>query len=131
MERTPTNVELLEKIRDYETRAANLIRNANEFIQRREFEKVSEFLWGSIADYINALVILTTGKSIGGHKDLIEAGKRIALANNDKRLFDAIDRVGQQLHANYYHGFLSETVLRDYYAEVIYAVTQLQQILTN
>jgi len=130
MERGIDNVvELSEEIEKFRKRTAQFIQNSREFYIRKEFEKSGELLWGSLANMINIFSLLYTGKAKTGHQELIELVKQIAHDKKDERLFTAIDKWGQKLHANYYHGFLFEMDFVEIYPEVEYAIEQLEKFL--
>lgn len=119
----------MDIIKKYENRAEEFYKNSKHFISTNEFEKAGELLWGCLSNYINAINVLYTGKSISEHGKMVTTGKDIALAIGDSRLLYAIDNIGQKLHANYYHGFLKSDDMKQYYPEILYAITKLKEIL--
>jgi hypothetical protein len=123
--------EALEKIEKYRIRADKLFENAKIFLDKKEYEKTGEFLWGALATYINAIVYLKTGEAKHSHKKLVTAGEGIAKAAQDQDLFKAIKGTGQELHANYYHGFLEVEAFQDIFPEIEKAIEKLDNILLN
>lgn len=122
------NRDIIEKIGQYRLRAGQLVLNAEGLIRKGELEKAGEFLWGSIACYINCVELLHTGKAHSGHKEMVIEAKNIATVAQDTRLFEAI--VGaEKLHANYYHSIIPEDEFPEYYDKAKYAFVTIQRIL--
>jgi len=82
-----------------------------------------------MANYINAFEALSEGTARRKHREMVEYGKETASQVGDKRLFDAIDRFGNELHANFYHGFMSEDGFKSSYKEGKYAIETLDSLL--
>ncbi len=123
--------EDLEKTEKYKIRADKLFENAKIFLDKKEYEKTGEFLWGALAAYINAIVFFKTGKAKYNHNKLVKAGEDIAKEVNDPDLLKAINRTGQKLHANYYHGFLILEDFKDMFPEIEKAIEKLDKILSS
>ena len=123
--------EAIEKIGKYKHRAEKLFENAKIFLDKGEYEKTGEFLWGALAAYINAIVFLRTGEAKYSHNKLVAAGENIAKVVKDADLLKAIRQTGQKLHANYYHGFLILEDFKDMFPEIEKAIEKLDNILFN
>ena len=123
--------EVLEKTEKYRIRADKLFENAKIFLDKKEYEKTGEFLWGALAAYINAIIFIRTGEARYNHNKLVKAGEGIAKAVQDQDLLKAIKGTGQKLHANYYHGFLIVEDFQDMFPEIEKAIEKLDKILLN
>ena len=122
------NQDNLDQLEGYEIRAGMYLSNVDLAVMKDEYEKASEFLWGSIACYLNAIYFLRTGKSCSGHNAMIALGERISVVTGDQRLENAI-RIGEKMHSNHYHGFLRPEEFPGMYYEIMYAVSKLRELL--
>lgn len=59
-------------------------------MDKGEYEKTGEFLWGALAAYINAIVFLRTGEAKYNHSKLVTAGKNIPKVVKDPDLLKAV-----------------------------------------
>jgi len=77
-------------------------------IRRRDRVKASEFLWGSVCHLTYALGLLH-GKKLGRHRELVKFLKELVRSYGRSDLIESVQQA-EGLHANYYHGWMSEDV---------------------
>jgi hypothetical protein len=123
-------VRLVEKAYEYIARTDKLKENFDAAIAEENVEKASEFLWGILACYLNALKILIDGKPAKKHGELRDLGLSLAKGLGDERLYRAIKKA-EKLHANFYHAFLDIEDFREIYNEVMYAVTRVYEEIVS
>jgi hypothetical protein len=92
---------------------------------RREFDKASEDLWGVVNAIASALSILLSGKPIKDHRNLRELINDIAIENPE---IIKLYREAERLHANFYHGFLTQEDFKDSVAKIEKLITILSEL---
>lgn len=123
-------LEPLEKSFKYEQKAKEYMSNAQKLLGERKLTKAGEFLWGAIAELVKAISVLS-GRPPISHKEVIDAGKHMALQLNDKEMFKLLDRSAQALHANFYEDFLSEDAFSEHYSAVLILLEKLERVLAK
>ncbi|MEN3048347.1 MAG: PaREP1 family protein [Candidatus Caldarchaeales archaeon] len=105
----------LERARSYLRRSEELEKQAGELLRSNEVAKASEMLWGSVATAVLALAT-TKGVKLASHGKMKDFVKQLALEARDEEILRTFEEVAEQLHANFYHEFLS--------AERVYRLVQ-------
>ena len=87
------------------------VKEADEFLARRDYPQASEKLWGAFVEAVKALVA-ERGVSLGTHRSIAKFVSMLNAENPEWRLRDAF-RHAESLHVNFYEDHLPE----DYVAE--------------
>ncbi len=78
--------------------------NAHKALKNKEYEKASEFIWGSFTQLLQALALLR-GLALGTHAKMKGYVREIARELNNEEVLMAFEE-GEKLHANFYRSFL-------------------------
>ncbi len=92
------------KVEKYARQSLSYLRNASKFIDAGDSEKASEFLWGSMAQAIKA-VVATKGVTFRKHRLLWEYAETLAKELEDKSIYDSFVHA-YSLHSNFYESDL-------------------------
>lgn len=104
-------METKEQIEKYKSQSVHFLENAFRFIEAKEIEKASEFLWGSMAEAIKAIAI-SKGFFLKSHRQLWDYAEGLAKELQDESIFNAF-RHANSLHSNFYESTLElKDVLR-------------------
>ena len=99
-----TPEEARERIRRYRERALLYLENARRDLKAGQTEKAGEALWGALAQALKALG-LRYGRLLRHHREVVEFGLRFGREAGDPLMEQAV-RIGEQVHANFYEGFV-------------------------
>ena len=121
---TETPSEIATKYRDQRD---HLFTNANELIQRQEFQKASEFLWGAIAASIKATAALT-GRTFTKDNEFFDIVKDLGRKWNDPSLYVEFLHV-RVLHNNFYDKEIPDDAFPEYYKEAVEFLEKLHKIM--
>ena len=91
--------------------------NANETIQKKEFRKASELLWGSITQTLK-LLAATHNAKIYSHDQFRKFVREVAKEVFDKNLEKEFSFL-ETLHKNFYDEMISEEDFAEYYKKAI------------
>ena len=80
--------------------------NFEKHLYSDKLSKASEFLWGALASLIQAIG-LAYGKKLSNHQKILDFSKEISETENDSSIYSAVQE-GEQLHANFYHNFMTK-----------------------
>ncbi|MBI5125697.1 MAG: hypothetical protein HZA70_05630 [Planctomycetes bacterium] len=78
--------------------------NAQEAVRKKEYEKVGEFVWGSLTQLFHGLA-LVKGVPLQTHAKLKNFANEIARDLRSEGVRKAFEE-GEKLHANFYRSFL-------------------------
>ena len=59
-----------EKIQEYQINARHYYENSRETLQKKEFGKAGELLWGAIAEIVKAISLKDTDYPINSHNQI-------------------------------------------------------------
>jgi len=104
----------------YIQQSQRYIKNAQEFLEKGDIDKASEFLWGSTAEAIKALAA-SRGVALKTHGELWEFMRELATELGNPALYESF-RTANYLHSNFYEMELSAH-------EVLSAAEQVQQLV--
>ena len=92
------------KVEKYARQSLSYLRNASKLIDAGDSEKASEFLWGSMAQAIKA-VVAAKGVTFRKHRLLWEYAETLAKELEDKSIYDSFVHA-YSLHSNFYESDL-------------------------
>ncbi|MBI4233275.1 MAG: hypothetical protein HY686_02420 [Chloroflexi bacterium] len=92
-------------LQQYVANVHHYLANALSFLARREPEKASEFLWGSVAEALKA-VAWHRGVRLRTHREVRGYAKDLAKQFQDSSLFDAYQKA-ESFHSNFYESRLT------------------------
>jgi hypothetical protein len=78
--------------------------NAHKALKEKEYEKASEFVWGSLIQLLQGLAWIK-GVPIQSHGKTRNFVKELARALHSEEIWRAFEE-GEKLHANFYRSFL-------------------------
>lgn len=119
--------ELIREIVKRKQLADEAFNNYIEFYKKGELVKASEFLWGVVNNLTYALGLFD-GLKLSKHQKIIDYLKMLANSKNDKAMIDEVQAV-RILHANFYHGFLSNEQFEYYRKLAESLINKLARIL--
>ncbi len=125
MEESLETVERLEGLRN---RAAQYFRNSQEAAGKEEYEKAGERLWGAVANYIHAMILLRENKVYHRHGSVVGYGREIAKEKGDARLLKAVEEA-DEMHEHYHRGSRVPSTFPDRFRDVEYALEALDRTL--
>lgn len=99
-------VERVERARAYLNQSLKYLENAFKASKDGEPEKVGEFLWGSVATALKALVMAMKGMEVKSHGQLWEIARELARETGDLSIYEAF-KEANFLHSNFYEFRLS------------------------
>lgn len=111
-----------QKMIKHKKQSIHYFENARHYIDARDAEKASEFLWGSMAQALKA-VAMSKDKLLKSHNDMERYAREFA-KSEDKDVYDAF-RDAQFLHSNFYETGLSLDDVVISAAEINKAVAKL------
>jgi len=88
------------KVKKYAGQSRHYLLNASKFIDAGDSEKASEFLWGSLAEAVKA-VVLSKGFQLKKHGEIWTYVENLTKELEDKGIYDAF-RHAHDLHINFY-----------------------------
>lgn len=104
-------METLKNIETYARKAEEKRNNYDFLLEREEFEKAGESLWGAIVNLIDS-IRLAKGASLNNHNIMRRFLKSYAFDKEDKELWELF-KEAEKLHPNFYHSFMD----KDYFEE--------------
>ncbi|MEM4970840.1 MAG: PaREP1 family protein [Sulfolobales archaeon] len=99
--------ELLEEVRRRMGIVEIYFKNYQEYLDRREFEKASEMLWGILNNLASMLSMLYGGEPIRKHDELRMFMNVLAQRIREPEIL-RLYRSCEKLHANFFHSFMDE-----------------------
>lgn len=89
------------KLRDkYASQSLRYLENAFGALNERDYDKASEFLWGSVAEAIKA-VAASKGVVLKSHGELWDWARMLSKELDDENIYDAFFKANS-LHSNFY-----------------------------
>lgn len=119
--------DLLNEISNKEELFAHYYDNFEKHLALGKTAKASEFLWGALHCLIYAIGI-TYGKKLNNHNKVLLFAKEISEGAKDGEIYLAV-KIGEELHANFYHDFLDKDGLNLKRVEVDKLIMKLRRIL--
>jgi len=99
--------ERVQKTETYIKQSLLYLNNANEEIKKKNYEKASEFLWGSVAEALKALLMARKGFKIKSHSEFWDVARELSKEYGDKDIY-IVFREANSLHSNFYEVSLKE-----------------------
>jgi hypothetical protein len=125
---TPNNGESPgDRVRAYRSVAIHYMRNAHEFLSRRDFANASEFLWGAVSQSVKAVAALQGGE-LRQHRQLWDFARELARELDDPDLFQNF-RQANSMHSNFYEAGLPAEEVIDSIGSIGAAVSKLLDLL--
>lgn len=121
--------DIFQKIENRKLLFQHYYENFEKHFARGKLSKASEFLWGALHSLIYAIA-LTYNKKLSNHKQIILFVKEISAEVKDNDIYSLL-KIGEDLHANFYHDFLDEEALRLKRIEVDKLIAKLSKILED
>ena len=84
----------------YASQSLRYLENAFGALNEGDFDKASEFLWGSVAEAIKA-VAASKGVVLKSHRELWDWARELSKELNDESIYDAFFKANS-LHSNFY-----------------------------
>jgi len=101
--------------------------NANETIQKKEFRKASELLWGGIAQSLKLLAFLS-GIRLSKHDDFRTFIDKVVEETEDESLFQDYTYL-ETLHRNFYDEVIREKHFMSYYKRTYEFLQKLDNLI--
>lgn len=117
------------KVEKYAGQSRHYLLNASKFIDAGDSEKASEFLWGSMAQAIKA-VVAAKGVTFRKHRLLWEYAETLAKELKDKSIYDSFVHA-YSLHSNFYESDLELRDVRRVAEDVRMTVGKLLQLISQ
>ncbi len=117
------------KVEKYAGQSRHYLLNASKFIDAGDSEKASEFLWGSMAQAIKA-VVAAKGVTFRKHRLLWECAETLAKELRDKSIYDSFVHA-YSLHSNFYESELELRDVRRVAEDVRMTVGKLLQLISQ
>ncbi len=115
------------KVKKYALQSLIYLRNASKFIDAGDSEKASEFLWGSMAQAIKA-VVAAKGVTFRKHRLLWEYAEILSKELEDKSIYDSFVHA-YSLHSNFYESDLELKDVRRMAEDVKTTVGKLLRLI--
>lgn len=107
--------ETFKEIRRRMMEEDRLYDNYIRYYKERDFVKAGELLWGAINNLAYALGLIY-GKKLSGHREIFRFLRELAEVN-EREEYRRYVRSVEALHANFYHGWMSEEGFEEYVRE--------------
>ena len=98
-----------EKKETYAKLSLHYSLNAQQFLKKKEYEKASEMMWGSMATILKA-VAANKGVAINKHGNLFGFAEKLSKEMNNPEIYTAFS-IASNLHTNFYESNLDEITL--------------------
>lgn len=112
-----TSTELRDK---YALQSLRYLENAYGAVNEKDYDKASEFLWGSMAEAINA-VAASKDLVLRSHRELWDWARKLSKELNDESIYDAFFKANS-LHSNFYE-------VRLEFEDVLIAVNSIRSVV--
>lgn len=122
--------EILKEVERRRSIVENYYRNYNDYLQRENYAKASEMLWGIINNIASILSILNGGKPISKHDELRRFINNIASMLRDSDIVEWYSAC-EALHANYFHDFMDKEMFEHYRLHAEKLINILQQLVAE
>jgi HEPN domain-containing protein len=96
----------MERAGDYLNQSLKYLENALKASKDGDPEKVGEFLWGSVATALKALVMAKKGLEVKRHSQFWEIARELARETGDLSIYEGF-KEANSLHTNFYEFQLS------------------------
>ncbi len=116
------------KVEKYAGQSLHYLKNASKFVDAGDPEKASEFLWGSMAQAIKAVVVADKGITFKKARLLWEYAAILAKELQDKSIYDSFLHA-YSLHSNFYESDLELNDVRRIAEDVKVAVGKLLSVI--
>jgi len=116
-----------EKIEKYAKMSLHYSLNAQKFLKKKDFEKASEMMWGSMACILKA-VAAKQGVEIRKHGYLFGFAEKISKQLKDPEIYTAFS-LASNLHTNFYESNLDEITLRKIIKKIARIIGKLMKEL--
>ncbi len=103
-------------MQDYQINAQHYYENSQETLEKKEFGKSGELLWGSIAEMCKAVYLHSTGEPMNSHMQIRDFLKGLFNTYRKKELKDWANSANL-LHVNFYETFLDEHCFMEHYSK--------------
>jgi uncharacterized protein Yka (UPF0111/DUF47 family) len=120
-------VERVERARAYLNQSCKYLENAFKAFKDGEPEKVGEFLWGSVATALKALVMAMKGVEVKSHGQLWEIARELVRETNDPSIYEAF-KEANFLHSNFYEFQLSLDDIKNSAVKIEQLVKKLKNL---
>ena len=116
--------EIRDRIKKYKAQSNHYFENALRYIEARDAEKASEFLWGSMAEALKAVAASRKNIRLRGHKEVKNYAMELARDLRDDSIRHTFDKA-QTLHKNFYESWLTLEDVATYAEDVKAVVANL------
>ncbi len=117
------------RVEKYAGQSRHYLLNASKFIDAGDSEKASEFLWGSMAQAIKA-VVAAKGVTFRKHRLLWEYAESLTKELEDKSIYDSFVHA-YSLHSNFYESDLELKDVRRIAEDVRTTVGKLLNLISQ
>lgn len=114
---------------DYLKMRDNYLSNANEMIERKEWRKASELLWGAVTQTIKALAS-TSNVKIRTHEQFFDYIRDLGKEINDEEIYSLFLDLNA-LHKNFYDEIIPEKDFPFYHAKAEQFLRKLETIMAR
>jgi HEPN domain-containing protein len=119
--------ERRSRIERYLEQSLNYLENASEALVEGYPEKAGEFLWGSVASALKALVMAKKGVEIRSHREFWEVARELVRETGDESIYRAF-REANSLHSNFYDSRLTVEDIRMVAPEIRELIEKLRDL---
>lgn len=121
----------MNKVDLYTKTMNEYLENARIFIDKKEWRKVSELLWGAITQALKAVASCKGTPLRNEHKELFKFTEQITKETQDETYSSFFSELNI-LHANFYEEIITpEELMRKYYPKAIFFIKKLIELKTN
>jgi len=99
-------MERRERARAYIDQSLEYFENASKAFKEGKPDKAGEFLWGSVATALKALVMAKKGIDIRSHSQFWEIARELTRETGDMTIYETY-KEANSLHSNFYDSKLS------------------------
>ena len=95
-----------ERAKAYLDQSLKYLENASDALSKSKPEKAGEFLWGSVATALKALVMAKKGVEVRSHSQFWDIARELTRETGDESFYRSF-REANSLHSNFYDSRLS------------------------
>ncbi len=122
--------EILQKVLEYRKKAGEYLLNYYKEIDQGNREKAGESLWEAFSCLVNAMYLLSKGKPVTRHDEMIRFAQYFLLSViKEGKEYARIVKDVQKLHSNFYHFFLDDEEFNELCAKTLKLIEILRKYL--
>ena len=119
--------EKIERARAYLNQSLEYFENASNAFKDGNPEKAGEFLWGSVATVLKALVMAKKGIEIKSHSEFWDIARELTRETGDMSIYESY-KEANSLHSNFYDSRLSLDDIKNSSKKIAELVKKLRNL---